>query len=165
MAKAILLCGLICSGKTTYAKALRKERSALVLCVDDITLALGDALRNETFDVAVERTKTYLMQKSLEVLDLNIDVILDWGFWSRAERDAARAFYAARRIPCELHYLCTNSDTRRRNIDGRNASFRSKDTKSYFVDDGLLNKCDGLFEAPTSDEADVLVTTDPVQGM
>ena len=157
MAKAILLCGKICSGKTTYAQTLKREHPALILCVDEITLALGDAIRGDQFDAAVERVKTYLMLKSLEILDLGLDVILDWGFWPRAERESVRAFYAAHHIPSELHYLCADDSARRRNIAARNAEAHQKDTESYFVDDGLLKKCDSLFEAPDERETDLRI--------
>ena len=40
MAKVYMMCGRICSGKSTYAKALREMHHAVILSVDEITLAL-----------------------------------------------------------------------------------------------------------------------------
>lgn len=40
MAKVILICGKICSGKSTYAEQLRVQNNAVVLSTDEITLAL-----------------------------------------------------------------------------------------------------------------------------
>ena len=40
MPKVIMTCGKICSGKSTYAQKLRLEYSAVILSVDEITLAL-----------------------------------------------------------------------------------------------------------------------------
>ena len=39
MAKVILICGKICSGKSTYAEQLRIKERAAVLSVDEIMLA------------------------------------------------------------------------------------------------------------------------------
>ena len=40
MSKVIMTCGLICCGKSTYAKKLQAEQNGIILSVDDITLAL-----------------------------------------------------------------------------------------------------------------------------
>ena len=40
MAEVIMMCGRICSGKSTYAKRLSREKNAVILSVDEITLAL-----------------------------------------------------------------------------------------------------------------------------
>ena len=39
--KVYLMCGKICSGKSTHAAALRIQHHAAVLSVDEITLALS----------------------------------------------------------------------------------------------------------------------------
>ena len=39
MAKVILICGKICSGKSTYAQQLRRENRAVVLSIDEVMLA------------------------------------------------------------------------------------------------------------------------------
>ena len=40
MAKIFLMCGKICSGKTTYARKLREQNKAVILSADEIMLAL-----------------------------------------------------------------------------------------------------------------------------
>ncbi len=40
MAKVYMMCAPVCCGKTTEAAKLRAEKKAVVLSVDDITLAL-----------------------------------------------------------------------------------------------------------------------------
>ena len=40
MSKVIMTCGMICCGKSTYAKKLQAEQNAVILSVDDITLTL-----------------------------------------------------------------------------------------------------------------------------
>ena len=105
MAKVICICGKICCGKTTYAHTLLKKEQAVLLSTDEITLALFDQHIGEKHDEIVERTQDYLLEKSVEIMGCGISVVLDWGFWQKEDRDAVKAFYAARGIPFEFHYL------------------------------------------------------------
>ena len=92
MAEVIMTCGRICSGKSTYAQKLRTERNAVILSVDEITLALFPDGAGEMLDTYVERAEELLYRKALEIIEAGTDVILDWGFWTRAERIYARRF-------------------------------------------------------------------------
>lgn len=40
MPKVLIMCGKICSGKSTYAEKLKLENKAVILSVDELTLAL-----------------------------------------------------------------------------------------------------------------------------
>ena len=66
MAKVILICGKICSGKSTYAEQMRVQNHAALLSVDEITLALFGQHCGDKHDDYVERTQNYLLDKSLE---------------------------------------------------------------------------------------------------
>ena len=92
MAKVFLICGKICSGKSTYSEKLRKEHGAVLLSVDEITLNLFGQHCGDEHDNYVERTEKYLFEKSLEILEVGVNVILDWGFWTKEERDFAKQF-------------------------------------------------------------------------
>lgn len=61
MPKVILICGKICSGKSTYAEQVRIQKQAALLSVDEITLALFGQYCGDKHDEYVERIKnTYL---------------------------------------------------------------------------------------------------------
>lgn len=40
MSKVIMTCGLICCGKSTYAKRLKNENNVAILSIDDLTLSM-----------------------------------------------------------------------------------------------------------------------------
>jgi len=40
LSKVILICGKICSGKTTYAKNIAQNMNAIILSVDELMLSL-----------------------------------------------------------------------------------------------------------------------------
>src|SRR5436189_2773154 len=82
-----LICGLPCSGKTTFARALERELPALRLCPDEWTARLyGADISSEALDLARDPIEQALSDLAGRVLVLAVDVILAYGFWSRNER-------------------------------------------------------------------------------
>ncbi len=86
MPKAILICGKICSGKTTYAAALREASKAVLLSVDEIMLELFGLYAGDRHDEYAEKIQKYLFNKSVEIIESGSNVILDWGFWTKQKR-------------------------------------------------------------------------------
>lgn len=157
MAKVIMTCGRICTGKSTYAEKLRTERKGVVLSVDEITLALFEHEIGDKHDEYVERAENYLYKKSLEVIECGIDAILDWGFWQKSEREYARRFYESRGVESEFHYIDISDDEWERRIEKRNRMVEKGEISAYYVDENLAAKVAGIFEKPTEDEIDVWV--------
>ena len=156
MAKVILICGKICSGKSTYAEQLRVQNHAVLLSTDEITLALFGQHCGDKHDEYVERTQNYLFDKSLELVEVGINVILDWGFWMKEERDYARAFYNSRNIECEFHYINISDKTWKARLKKRNNAIIDGETNAYYIDDNLAIKFASIFEVPSEDEIDVI---------
>lgn len=156
MAKVIMTCGKLCSGKSTYARKLKDELGAVILSIDDLMLALFPEGTGEMHDTYARRTENYLLEQSLQILATGTDVILDWGLWTREQRDRLRAFYAERRAACEVHYLRISKEEWNRRIRQRNER-QGDDPSVYFVDEGLLRKFESIFEEPAAEEADVVV--------
>lgn len=154
-AKVILICGKICSGKSFYAERLRKEHGAVMLSVDEITLSLFGQHIGEKHDEICERTQKYLFEKSIEIAEVDTNVILDWGFWQREDREYAREFYKSRGVPCEFHYVDISDEAWRQNLAERNTAVSAGKTAAYFVDDNLAAKFEGMFEIPDKNEIDV----------
>jgi len=149
MAKVYILCGKICSGKSTYSQQLRKSKKAVILSVDDITLTLLGQNGGYTLDVYVEKLEQYFFQKSVEIVETGINVVLDWGFWTKAERDFAKEFYGSRGIEYEFHYISINDEEWYRRLE--------KKSDAYYVDEGLAEKFKSIFEIPAKDEIDAWV--------
>lgn len=157
MNKIIAVCGKLCSGKSTYAEKLRRENNVVVLSIDEIMLSLFGSDAGAMHDTYAERTQNYLLYKSLELIEAGISVVLDWGFWTREKRDNVKAFYSARSISCELHYLAVGDEIWNMRIEQRNAAILAGKSNTYFVDEGLRAKFNGLFEEPDGSEIDVWV--------
>ena len=160
MAKVYLICGKICSGKSTYAEQLRVQNNAVLLSTDEITLALFGQHCGDKHDEYVERTEKYLLNKSLELIKKDINVVLDWGFWTKAERKSAKGFYKSRNIECELHYIDISDETWKYRLNKRNNAVLANETSAYYVDDNLAAKFASIFEVPSEDEIDVIYKGD-----
>ncbi len=160
MAKVYLICGKICCGKTTYANKICVENNAVLLSVDEITLALFGQHPGDKHDEYVERTEKYLLNKSVELISKDINVVLDWGFWTKAERESAKRFYKSRNIECELHYIDVSDKTWKSRLHKRNNAVLANETSAYYVDDNLAAKFASIFEVPSEDEIDVVCQGD-----
>lgn len=157
MPKVYLMCGKICSGKSTHAEELRKSQKAVVLSVDEITLALLGQNAGDLLDDYVAKLEKYLYQKSLEIIETGINVVLDWGFWTKRERDEAKAYYSSNNVEFEFHYIDISDEEWYRRLDKRNKAVVEKKISAYYVDEGLADKFKQLFEVPSKDEIQVWI--------
>lgn len=157
MAEVYMLSGKIASGKTTYAKRLAKEKRAVILSVDEITLALFDEHIGDKHDEYVERCENYLFEKSVEIIETGINVVLDWGFWTRREREYAKDFYGKRGIGAEFYFIETDGKTWRKRVEKRNGEILRGEVRAYYVDENLAKKFEAIYEPPETDEAGIRV--------
>jgi len=160
MAKVILLCGKIASGKSHYAQTLCKKEKAVLLSVDELVLSIMGRDLGEKHDEITDRVQAYLFEKSVEIVNAGSNVMLDWGFWTRERRSAARRFYEKKGLACEFHYMDVPDDVWYRNIEKRNSAVLAGETSAYFVDEGLMKKLESLFESPSREEIDVWFIND-----
>ena len=157
MAKVIMTCGKICCGKSTYARKLQEESNAVILSIDEMTLALFPEGAGEMHDTYVFRAEQYLLALSLQILETGTDVILDWGLWTKAQRERLRAYYTEHGAENEIHYLRISPEEWERRIRKRNAQQQKEEPSAYYVDEGLLRKVESLFEEPSETETDLIV--------
>lgn len=157
MAKVILICGKICSGKSTYSEQIRAKNNAVLLSVDEVMLALFEQNVGDKHDEYAKNTQNFLFKKSVELIKAGVNVILDWGFWRRTDRDFAKDFYQSRDIECEMHYIDISDEEWKKRLEKRNQSVLAGETSAYFVDENLAKKFESIFEMPQKDEIDVWV--------
>ncbi len=156
MAKIYLFCGKICSGKTYYAKKLAAEKQAMILSCDELMLSVLPEDLGDEYGIYSEKCKSYLHKMAVEMVKAGCNVILDWGFWYQREREEISEFYKSHNVAFEWYYIDTSEEKRRENIRKRNDEVVKEENQSYFVDEGLFEKCNTLFEVPDEEEREKL---------
>ncbi len=118
-ARLILTCGLPGAGKTTLARQLAADRSAVRLSKDEWLWALGSSPWDRPTGEKVEHE---LWRVAQEILRLGLSVVLDFGLWARIERDEMRSVARDVGVGVELHYLDVPTDELWRRIEARNSA-------------------------------------------
>ncbi len=98
----VILCGLPGSGKSTVARALEDRLGAVRMSADDWLLALGADLFDTDLRSRIECVQWDLTQR---LLSLGQAVVVEWGSWARADRDALRTRARELGAAVELRYL------------------------------------------------------------
>jgi predicted kinase len=111
-----LTCGLPGSGKTTLARSLAAESGALRFTKDELVLALCGDLYD---DAVRDRVESALIELAFELLAAGHSCILDFGLWSRKERDTLRLRAREQGVRVELHVLDVAPDELLRRIAAR----------------------------------------------
>jgi predicted kinase len=143
-----LTVGLPGTGKTTAARRIEVENHALRLTKDEWVKALyGLANPPSASDVIEGR----LIDVALRALELGVDVVLDFGLWSRDERSALRQAAADLGAAVEIHYFELAPAEQRRRLDQRQAE--APDT-TWHMSDEELGAWAALFAIPTPGELD-----------
>lgn len=157
MAKVILVCGKICSGKSYYSKQLKETLNAVVFTPDEATYELIDNVQGEFYNVFTEKLNKYLTIKVGEIAKAGANVIFERGLWTRAARKEMKDYYKSVGVDCELHYVCIDDATWKKNIEERNKRVSgSNGGPDFYLDEGLMKKLESRWEEPTEDEYDVI---------
>jgi len=160
-----LISGLPCSGKTTYAIALRKDVNGMLFTLDRwLITAFG---KYEIADVGQEEhTRRVLACRELiwevtsEFLRRSVDVILDDGFFLRAHRIHHVELANAAGASSKIHYLATPPDVIRSRIERRNVDLPPY---NFTIDPDALQIFAVWFEVPRTDEgAEIVVVRNTV---
>lgn len=142
-----ILVGLPGSGKTTLARALEAQHSALRLTPDEWMKPLFGA--GESGDKRAVLEHDLLWGVAARVLGLGVNVVLDYGLWSREERDMYRVRARTLGVLVVLHVLDVPLDELWRRLEARNAHL-SPDT--FPISRADLETWDGWFQRPTPEE-------------
>lgn len=141
-----VLVGLPASGKTTRARRLETEEQALRLTPDDWMMPLFGVAEGEGKRDVLEGRFVWLAMSALRA---GVNVVLDFGVWTKDERSALR--HLAREVgsACALIYLPIEPSEQLRRVESRLVHERQS-TFRVSADD--LQRFRDRFQVPDEDE-------------
>jgi predicted kinase len=145
-----LIVGLPGSGKTTVARRLEREHSALRLTPDEwIAQLLPEGWSRAELDRLRDPTEAIQWDVAARVLRLGLDVVLDWGLWTRSERDELRARAQALGARVKVHFCEVSFGELQARLAARNETLSPGEFRIAEAD---LRLWWSQFEPPSPDE-------------
>jgi predicted kinase len=143
-----LTVGLPGTGKTTAARRIESEDSALRLTKDEWVKALYGLANPPAAQAVIEGR---LIEIGLRALELGINVVIDFGLWGRDERSALRQAAADRGAMVEMHYFELTAGEQRSRLDQRRTE---EPHTTWHMSDEELTEWAATIDIPTSGELD-----------
>ncbi len=150
MATLHLMVGLPCSGKTTLTQKLEQELPALRLNLDEWHIRLfGQDADEPEHDTRHRLIEALLWNIARRALELGMNVILDYGFWAREEREDYRLRAKQLGAGSEVHYLDVPEAELLRRLEERNSR---PSPESFIISEAAMQPWMAFFQKPTPDE-------------
>ena len=145
------MCGPAGSGKSTLAKKF-ESTGMTILSYDEESFKRGYNEHPLPQEV-LEDIKAYLDEKLISLIMQNIDVVLDYSFWSREMRNEYISLLKKYDIEPKIYYIKTPKEVvmeriRKRNGNHQNDIILTEQTASTYYDN---------FQPPTDEEGEVIV--------
>ena len=153
-----LLHGLPGSGKTAFARRLVADTGAVLLNHDAVrTAVFGFDPPKEGFEEYTARIHELIWVFTEKFVRHGVDVILDHGFWTRSERDEARA--RSRSFGAEPRFyrmVCPDAIADARVLKRNEAA----EPGTLYVPPGALDVFRARFQPMEADEESIPIRTD-----
>src|SRR5690349_4702135 len=150
MATLHLMVGLPCSGKTTLARALEHELPALRLTPDEWHIRLfGQDAEEPEHDARHGLIEAGLWNIASRALELGMNVILDFGFWAREEREDYRLRAKQLGAGSEVHLLDVPEEELMNRLAVRNSQ---PSQENFHIPEESMKLWIELFQKPTPEE-------------
>lgn len=162
-----LIVGSTGAGKTTYARKVAKEMSAVVYSIDNWMQELYglDMPHDPAPQWFYDNQKWYterialcenLIKKiSLNRAKLSQKSLLDLGFTTKTHRLNFIQYFQSQNIEVQIHFIVAPSETRKKRVESRNQL--KGETFVMTVDDTLFEFMENIFEPPTLAEGAELI--------
>jgi predicted kinase len=149
-----LICGLPCSGKTTYASQLHGRGGSVLFSLDRWLITLFDkysisAVGHDEHKRRVLACRELIWEAAAELSRQSIDVILDDGYFLRDDR--VRCITQAKTVgaAARTHFLEAPAAVIRTRLARRNGDLPRF---NFYIDPSSLHLFLDQFERPTSEE-------------
>ncbi|QBF26591.1 ATP-binding protein [Pseudomonas tructae] len=145
-----LLCGKIASGKSTVAKSLATEHSAILLSEDHwLSRLYPEQIKSVTDYVQLaHRIRGVLGPLVIDTLAAGVSVVLDFPANTPADRQWLRSLAEAAKVPHCVHYIEIDDDTCRGRLHVRNV----RAEHDFAATDAEFDLITSYFRPPNEEE-------------
>ena len=142
--------GLPCSGKTSRAKELENEVSALRLTPDEWHVNLfGHDIHDPDHDKRHGLIEDMLWQIAARALSLGTNIILDFGFWAKEERDDYRLRARKLGARSEIVFMDLHEAELMKRVKSRNENLTNT---IHYIPEEMMKSWIAFFQKPDINE-------------
>ncbi|MBR4932477.1 MAG: ATP-binding protein [Alphaproteobacteria bacterium] len=146
MSKIYLICGFLGAGKTTISQQLAHQTDSIHLNPDKLCFDLFSKQECEqNWDECFSKTISAIWEQTAVYAQINKDVIIDMGFWTRVSRDTAKEQAKILGADAILYYIYAPDEILKKRLSLRQGKIAEYNLKQF---ENLKKK----FEEPTADE-------------
>ena len=160
MSNVIMMCGVCGSGKTTYAK--QKEKNGYVrLSIDEELWKTygrkGIDYPDSRYEELSEKVEAMLCEKLIRFMKDGKNVVIDFSFWSKENRDFYREIIAKAGGTAELVYMKASKETLQKRLKKRNTLLNAN--SPFIITNEILEHHYNDFEEPRG-EGEIILLQD-----
>lgn len=153
-----LLCGKIASGKSHYAKTLLRNGHTILLSQDDFVEQLGLDYFDDLHSSLIPKLQYCLYELAASISRCGANVVLDFGFWSKRERQNVSKVFRNMCITPRWCFMDVTDAVWAQNIADRNREVIAEGHPEFQIDAAKMQEINAEFEVPDRDEMDIWVT-------
>lgn len=154
-AQLFIICGLPCSGKTTFANKLAGNKNATVFSLDKLVLSLFFEEDNfETHRQYVKRIEAVFFPLAKDLLSKGHRVVMDFPGHTQFERNKLRKIGQFVGVKTNLYYLKAHPETIAARVQKRNTA---PGDGEYRIPEWLFKVIVNKFEEPSASENPLVV--------
>ncbi len=156
MATIHLIHGFVGYGKTTFAKKLSEETEGERFTHDEWMNDLyGSNPPPEQFQAYCDIIKIKILEMVELIIKTGQDVILDFGFWTRKERDEYRQKAKDLNADCIIYTMDCNLETAKERVSRKGDTMQSNGV--LFIEDNAMEKLWKGYEPLEEDEECIVI--------
>jgi predicted kinase len=148
-----LLCGLPGSGKTTYAKSLENKNTLRYSLDEEIIKKYGKDFKPSKYQEYEAIVKDEIDSQLIILLRKGFNVILDFGFWKRIERDRYKSAIQKMDAESKLLFFSCPINILENRLNVRN---NSTSVDSQVVTIEMLHEFEKVFEPPVNEGENII---------
>lgn len=153
MSKVVMMCGVCGSGKTTYAKQLEKSGFVRLSIDEEMWRVYGqrglDFPENQ-YEALSQKTEIALREKMIALINEGRDIVLDFSFWNKKDRDTYRSVIRQAGGTPQLIYMKASKEVLKKRLQKRNQTLNAN--SPFIITDEILDhrvcqvKCVNFFD-------------------